>query len=122
MLLCSSKIPVTTSLSTPVFIDLAIEWILSSRNYSFDSLAWDGMPEFICTGNNREIFQIGLFENQSICVIHFSSIDNRSIKTKILIGLLLPYCTEPNITCQLFMYLAKLMGIVLLTHICWQKN
>lgn len=80
MLLCSSKIPVTTSLSTPAFIELAIEWILNSRNYNFDSLAWDGMPEFICTGNNGEIFQVGLFENQSICAIHFSSTDNRSIK------------------------------------------
>jgi len=38
------------------------------------------MPEFICTGNNGEIFQVGLFENQSICAIHFSSTDNRSIK------------------------------------------
>lgn len=80
MLLCSSKIPVTTSFSAPIFINLAFEWVLGSRNYSFDSLVWDGKPEFICTGNNGEVFQVGVFENQSICAVHFTSTDNRSIK------------------------------------------
>lgn len=80
MLLCSSKIPVTTSFSAPIFINLAIEWVLGSRNYSFDSLVWDGKPEFICSGNNGEVFQVGVFENQTIYAVHFISTDNRSIK------------------------------------------
>lgn len=80
MLLCSSKIPVKSSFSAPVFIDTAIEWILSSKNYSFDFLAWDGKPEFVSIGNNGETFQVGFFDNQSICAVHFSSTDNRSIK------------------------------------------
>ena len=80
MLLCSSKIPVANSFTPTIFIDLAIEWVINSRNYEFEPFMWDGAPDFICAGKKGEVFQVGLFEDESICAIHFTSTDNRSIK------------------------------------------
>lgn len=80
MLLCSSKIPVSKSCTASVFVALAIEWVTSSRNYAFEPFNWDGSADFIETGKNGEVFQIGLFEEKTVCAIHFSAVDNRSIK------------------------------------------
>ena len=55
MLLCSSKIPVANSFTPAIFIDLAIEWVISSRNYEFEPFMWDGTPDFICVGKRRNI-------------------------------------------------------------------
>ena len=41
---------------------------------------WDGSPDFVRTGKKGEVFHVGLFENKSICAVHFTSTDNRSIK------------------------------------------
>lgn len=79
MLLCSARIPVIREFTPDAFVSLAIEWITGSRNYNFDSFTWDGSAEFTRIGENRELFQVGLFEKQSICAVHFSAIDNRSI-------------------------------------------
>ena len=80
MLLCSSKIPVTEKLTMSKFVDLAVKWVLSSRNYNFDSFAWNGSSDEVFTGNNGELFQVSIFEEENIGAIHFSSTDNRSIK------------------------------------------
>ena len=80
MLLCSSKIPVASSFTPATFVALAIEWVMSSRNYEFEPFMWDGSPDFSCTGKKGEVFQVGMFEDESICAIHFTSTDNRSIK------------------------------------------
>ncbi len=80
MLLCSSKISVVDSFTPAVFINLAIEWITNSSNYSFESFSWDGRSDFCIYGNNKEMFQCGLFDNGKICGVHFCSVDNRSIK------------------------------------------
>ena len=80
MLLCSSRIPVSKSCTPAVFVGLAIEWVTDSYNYEFEPFAWDGSPEFTCTGKKGEIFQVGLFEDGSVCAVHFTSTDNRSIK------------------------------------------
>lgn len=80
MLLCSSKLPVMKSCTPSALTNLATEWILASRNYSFKPFSWDGSPEFICRGDNGEVFQIGLFEKGRICAVHFSATDNRNIK------------------------------------------
>lgn len=79
MLLCSSKIPVSESCTPDVFVGQAIEWVLGSKNYSFDPFSWDQTSEYVKFGNDGEVFQVGQFENNTICAIHFSATDNRSI-------------------------------------------
>lgn len=79
MLLCSARIPVAKKLTKEAFIALAIEWVNSSKYYSFTNLAWDGTPDYTCTGEKQEIFQVGLFDEQSICAVHFKNVDNRNI-------------------------------------------
>lgn len=80
MLLCSSKIPVTENLTMSKFVDLAVGWVLDSRNYNFDPFEWNGSSDETITGKNGELFQISMFEEEKIGAIHFSSTDNRSIK------------------------------------------
>lgn len=80
MLLCSSKIPVKKTCTASVFVALAIEWVTNSRHYSFDPFSWDGSADAAIPGKNHENFKIGLFEDGKICAVHFSTIDNRSIK------------------------------------------
>lgn len=79
MLLCSSKIPVKETCTDDILVQMATEWVQSSRNYSFDSFAWDHSGEFLQKGHNGEIFQVGKFNNGQICAVHFSSVDNRAI-------------------------------------------
>lgn len=79
MLLCSARIPVVKEFTAPTFVALAIEWIEGSRNYCFDAFTWDGSAEFTRTGKNEELFQVGHFEDQKICAVHFRATDNRSI-------------------------------------------
>lgn len=79
MLLCSARIPVVKEFTAPTFVALAIEWIEGSRNYCFDAFTWDGSAEFTRTGKNAELFQVGHFEDQKICAVHFRATDNRSI-------------------------------------------
>lgn len=80
MLLCSSKIPVKDTCTAPVLATLATEWVTGSRNYSFNPFSWDGSADFTVNGKNHETFQISLCEDGSICALHFSSTDNRSIR------------------------------------------
>lgn len=79
MLLCSSRIPVSEELTVDAFVALAVEWVTSSRNYSFDPFEWDGSTDYTCFGKKQEIFQVGLFDEESICAVHFKAIDNREI-------------------------------------------
>ena len=79
MLLCSARIPVVKEFTVPTFVALAIEWIEGSRNYCFDAFTWDSSAEFTRTGKNAELFQVGHFEDQKICAVHFRATDNRSI-------------------------------------------
>ena len=79
MLLCSSRIPVSKELTVDAFVALAVEWVTNSRNYSFDPFEWDGSADYTCFGKKQEVFQVGLFDEESICAVHFKSIDNREI-------------------------------------------
>lgn len=79
MLLCSARIPVSVKLTVDAFVALAVEWITNSRNYNFDSFIWDGSSDYTCIGKKQEVFQVGLFDEQSVCAIHFKAIDNREI-------------------------------------------
>lgn len=79
MLLCSARIPVSKGFTVHTFVTLAVEWVTDSRNYSFDPFVWDGSPDYTCVGKNQEVFQVGLFEEQSVCAVHFKFVDNRRI-------------------------------------------
>lgn len=80
MLLCSSKLPVNGFLTTEIFVDLVIEWILQSRNYRFDDIVWNGEIEFSQQGNRGEVLQIELFEEGRLCAVHFKATDNRHVE------------------------------------------
>lgn len=80
MLLCSSRIPISNKFTKEDLISLAIKWVTTSKNYDFVPFTWDGSKDFTCRGKNSELFQIGIFDEQNVCAIHFHNIDNRSIK------------------------------------------
>ncbi len=79
MLLCSARIPISKEFTVNTFVTLAVEWVTNSRNYSFDPFVWDGSSDYTCIGKKQEVFQVGLFEEQSVCAVHFKSVDNRRI-------------------------------------------
>ena len=79
MLLCSSKLPVKDNFTPETFVELAIEWIKGSKNYKFDEITWCGEAEFLQYGLRGELLQIGLFDNERICAVHFRATDNRSV-------------------------------------------
>ena len=80
MLLCSSKLPVNEFLTTEIFIELVIDWIKQSHNYRFDEIIWNGETEFVQQGKRGEILQIELFEEGSLCAVHFRATDNRRVE------------------------------------------
>ena len=80
MLLCSSKLPVNDFLTTEIFVDLVIDWIMQSRNYHFDDIVWNGENEFSQQGKRGEVLQIELFEDGALCAVHFKATDNRRVE------------------------------------------
>ena len=58
MLLCSSRIPVSEKLTVDAFVALAVEWVTTSRNYSFDPFEWDGSADYTCREKNEKFSKL----------------------------------------------------------------